>query len=138
MGILQKKRRTTGKKAWRTGRYSGQNTGNDLLALGLRVVLRLPKMENGPRPEMAEKWLPKWENGPTNGIWAFFRHFFHVRSHFSAISGLGPFSIFFPIFPGFFALGPRPILQMATSIAIQEIMFEIEEVLPNKIQLSFV
>ena len=37
MGNLQKKRRTTGKKA--LGGKSGQNTGNDFLALGLGVVL---------------------------------------------------------------------------------------------------
>ena len=30
------------------------------------------KMENGPRLKMAKKWLPKWKNGPQNGIWAIF------------------------------------------------------------------
>ena len=41
------------------------------------------KMENGPRPEMAEKWAPKWKNGPKNGI-------------------LGHFSLFFPFWRPFF------------------------------------
>ena len=31
----------------------------------------------------------------------FFLYFFHFGGHFSAISGRGPFSIFFPIFFGF-------------------------------------
>ena len=31
----------------------------------------------------------------------FLEPFFHFGGHFSAISGRGPFSIFFPIFPGF-------------------------------------
>ena len=26
-------------------------------------------MENGPRPDMATKWPPKWKDGPQNGIW---------------------------------------------------------------------
>ena len=56
------------------------------------------KMENGPRPEMAEKWPPKRKNGPKKGFWPFFLYFFHFGGHFSAISGRGPFSIFFPIF----------------------------------------
>ena len=41
MGNLQKKRRTTGKKALAYRGKSGQNTGNDFLALGLGVVLYL-------------------------------------------------------------------------------------------------
>ena len=43
MGNLQKKRRTTGKKALAYRGKSGQNTGNDFLALRLGVVLYLPK-----------------------------------------------------------------------------------------------
>ena len=43
MGNLQKKRRTTGKKALAyRGKSGGQNTGNDFLALGLGVVVYLP------------------------------------------------------------------------------------------------
>ena len=43
MENLQQKGRTAGKKSpWRTGEKSGQNTGNDFLALGLGVVLYLP------------------------------------------------------------------------------------------------
>ena len=44
MGNLQKKRRTTGKKAPAYRGKSGQNAGNDFLALGLRVVLYLPSL----------------------------------------------------------------------------------------------
>ena len=50
------------------------------------------KMENGPRPEMAikmEKWTRKSDFGLILAISVFF---------FSAISGVGPFSIFFPFF----------------------------------------
>ena len=43
MENLQKKRRTTGKKALAYRGKSGQSTGNDFLALGLGVVLYLPK-----------------------------------------------------------------------------------------------
>ena len=35
------------------------------------------------------------------GFWPDFGHSFHLDCNFSAISGVGPFSIFFPIFPGF-------------------------------------
>ena len=42
MGNLQKKRRTTGKKALAYRGKSGKNTGKDFLALGLGVVLYLP------------------------------------------------------------------------------------------------
>ena len=63
------------------------------------------KMENGPRPEMAEKWPPKWKNGPKMGFWPSFLYFFHFGGHFSAISGRGPFSILFPFFSDFCA-GP--------------------------------
>ena len=45
MGNLQKKRRTTGKKPLAYREKSGQNTGNDFLALGLGVVLYLPKKD---------------------------------------------------------------------------------------------
>ena len=66
------------------------------------------KMENGHRPDMTEKWLSKWtKNGRKShsGV-----HFFHFGSQFLAISGLGPFSIIFPIFPAIFASGRFPIL----------------------------
>ena len=67
----------------------------------------------------------KWpKNGHRNGkmatkieFWPFFRYFFHFGGHFSAISGRGPFSIFFPIFPGFLRRTGLPILQMATAHA---------------------
>ena len=45
-------------------------------------------------PEMAKKWTPKWENGAQNGSLALFP----FRGPFLAISGLGPFTILFPIF----------------------------------------
>ena len=45
-----------------------------------------PQARNGRKmAAKMRKWSPKWDFG----------------GHFSAISGLGPFSIFFPIFPGF-------------------------------------
>ena len=47
MGNLQKKRRTTGKKSLAYRGKSGQNTGNDFLALGLGVVLYLPIIIRG-------------------------------------------------------------------------------------------
>ena len=47
MGNLQKKRRTTGKRALAYRGKSGQNTGNDFLALGLGVVLYLPSFCTG-------------------------------------------------------------------------------------------
>ena len=55
------------------------------------------KMENGPRPEMAKNWPPKWKNGqnPILGFifpfrWPFFGHFgpvaiLHFLSHFQGI-----------------------------------------------------
>ena len=43
MGMTHKKSRTAGKKAPAYRGKSGQNTGTDFLALGLRVVLSLPK-----------------------------------------------------------------------------------------------
>ena len=42
MGILQKKCRTTAKKALAYRGKGGQNTGTAFLTLGLRVVLYLP------------------------------------------------------------------------------------------------
>ena len=68
---------------------------------GAKIRKKWEKMENGPRPEMAEKWPPKWKNGPKMGFWPFFLYFFHFGGHFSAISGRGPFSIFFPFFSDF-------------------------------------
>ena len=59
-------------------------------------------MENGPRPEMAE-------NGRQNGKMAHFGgHFFHFSGHFLGHFSRGPFSIFFPIFPGFLRLAGLP------------------------------
>ena len=40
------------------------------------------------------------------GFWPDFGHFFHFDGHFSAISGVGPFSIFSPIFLRDFCSGP--------------------------------
>ena len=42
MGMIHKKSRTTRKKAPAYRGKSGQNAGNDFLALGLRVVLYPP------------------------------------------------------------------------------------------------
>ena len=54
-----------------------------------------PQARNGQ--EMAIK-MEKWTRKRDFGL---ILAFFHFGGHFSAISGLGPFSIFFPIFPGF-------------------------------------
>ena len=69
------------------------------------------KMENGPRPEMAEKWPPKWKNGQKSH---FGVHFSIFGGHFSGISGHFPF---LSHFLGIFASRRFPILYMATSIA---------------------
>ena len=42
MGMIHKKSRTTGKRPRRTGEKVAPNTGTELLALGLGVVLSLP------------------------------------------------------------------------------------------------
>ena len=62
MENLQKKCRTTGKKSLAYRGKSGQNTGNDFLALGLRVVLYLPNiaMKNGQICFSLPKCLAIW------------------------------------------------------------------------------
>ena len=83
----------------------------------LAIEVAIYRMETGPEKKIPEKWERKWkmapgpkwpkngnQNGkmdPKMGFWPDFGHFFHFGGHFSAISGVGPFSIFFPIFPGF-------------------------------------
>ena len=66
------------------------------------------KIKNGPRPEMAEKWQEKWTRkwdfGLILAIFPFLRPF-------AAISGVGPFSIFFPIFPGFWLRAHFPFCE---------------------------
>ena len=74
------------------------------------------KIEHGPKPEMAEKWPPEWKNGPQNGQNPILGPIFPFRWPLSTILGLGPFSIFFPIFSGFLCRAGFPILYMATSI----------------------
>ena len=59
MGNPQKKRRTTGKKALAYRGKGGQNTGNDFLALGLGVVLYLPKTESAELARFGPPFLPK-------------------------------------------------------------------------------
>ena len=68
MGNLQKnfffffkKRRATGKKSLEYRGKSGQNTGNDFIALGLGVVLYLPnsKVTPGGRPQSDPKVTQK-------------------------------------------------------------------------------
>ena len=56
---------------------------------------------NGDTSEMAERWPSKWKKWPNQAKIPFSGPFFHFDRHFSAILGLGPFSIFFPIFLGF-------------------------------------
>ena len=76
----------------------------------LRLKWPFTEWETGPEQKSRKngkengKW-PQARNGrkmaPKMGFWPAFGHFFHFGGHFSAISGVGPFSIFFPIFPGF-------------------------------------
>ena len=54
------------------------------------------KMENGPKPEMAEKWLPRWKNGPWNGSLAFSRPFSISAAVFQPFQAWAIFH-FFPI-----------------------------------------
>ena len=84
---------------------------------GLAIEVAIYRMGNRPGAKIPEKWERKWkmapgpkwpkngnQNGkmhPKMGFWPDFGHFFHFSGHFSAISGLGPSSIFCPIFPGF-------------------------------------
>ena len=48
MGMIHKKSRTTGKRPRRTGEKVAPNTGTELLALGLGVVLSLPSLDFFP------------------------------------------------------------------------------------------
>ena len=59
--------------------------------------------ENGkwPQAQHGQKMAAEMEKWAQNGILAIFWLFFHFGGHFLAISGLGPFFIFFPIFSGF-------------------------------------
>ena len=83
----------------------------------LRLKRPCTEWENGLQQKSRKKWEGKWkmapgptwprngnQNGkmhPKMGFWPDFGHFFHLGSQFSAISGVRPFSIFFPVFPGF-------------------------------------
>ena len=74
------------------------------------------RMGNGPGAKIPEKWEGKWKmaprltwpkngrrngkNGQNQAKIPFLGPFFRFGGHFLAISGGGPFSIFFPIFPG--------------------------------------
>ena len=57
------------------------------------------KMENGPRPEMAKKWPPKWKNGHPNGILAIF---FILAAIFWPFRVCGHFPFSFPVSRDFF------------------------------------
>ena len=61
------------------------------------------KMENGPHPKNGRKMAAEMEkmDPEKKSKIPFSGPFFHFDCHFSAMSGLGPLSIFFPIFPGF-------------------------------------
>ena len=80
MKNLQKKCRTTGEKSLAYRGKSGQNTGNDFLALGLGVVLYLPKCfvaEDGPFG--APFWTPQ---NPPKFMWVpFLRPFPGSEAH---------------------------------------------------------
>ena len=69
MGILQKKRRTTGKKALAYRGKGGQNTDTAFLALRLGVVLYLLNKRLGSsmfRNDLLEKSLMKASSGSEN------------------------------------------------------------------------
>ena len=57
-------------------------------------------MGNGPRPEMAEKWPPKWKNGPKMGFWPFILYFSISVAIFRPFQAGGHFP-FFSHFFGF-------------------------------------
>ena len=61
------------------------------------------KMENGPRPEMAEKWPPKWKN--EMGFGPFFLYFSISAAIFRPFQAGGHFPFSFPFSPDFCA-GP--------------------------------
>ena len=88
------------------------------LSLGLCFACAVAIYRMGNRAKnpgkMGKKWHPAWnsrkmateiekieKNGQTMAKLPFWGPFFHFWAHFSAISGQGPFSSFFPIFPGF-------------------------------------
>ena len=95
-------------------------------APNVAIEVAIYRMGNGPGAKIPETWERKWKmaprpkwpkngrrNGkmdPKMGFWPDFGDFFHFGGHLSAISGVGPFSIFFPIFPGFLLRAPFPIL----------------------------
>ena len=79
----------------------------------LLLQLKWPftEWETGPEQKSRQngkengKWPHAWNGrkmaGQNQAKIPFSRAFFHFDCHFSAISGVGPFAIFFPIFPGF-------------------------------------
>ena len=67
---------------------------------GAKIQKEWEKMENGPRPDMAEKWPPKWKNGPKMGFWPFFLYFSISAAIFRPFQAGGHFP-FLPIFFGF-------------------------------------
>ena len=85
---------------------------------GLENAVAIYRMGNRHSAKIPGKWERKWKifpclkwlrdghrNGERDskmGFWPFHDHFLHSGGHFSAISGPGPFSMLFPIFPGFF------------------------------------
>ena len=58
-------------------------------------------MENGPRPEMAEKWPPKWKNGPENGFGLTLAIFSISAAIFRPFQAWGHFPFSFPFFRDF-------------------------------------
>ena len=84
--------------------------------LSLRLKWPFTEWETGPEQKSRKngkengKWPHAWngrkmaaemEKWPKSAQNPMFGSIFHFGGHFSAISGVGPFSIFFPIFPGF-------------------------------------
>ena len=83
----------------------------------LASAVTIYRMGDWSGAKIRGKWERKWKvapglkslknghrNGkmtPKMGFWPFLSLFFLFGGHFSAISGWGPFSISFPIFPGF-------------------------------------
>ena len=82
----------------------------------LAIAVAIYRKGSRPDAKIPEKWERKWkmatemENGPKYEILAIFSPFFPFQRPFFAISGGGPFSIFFPIFRGIFAPDQFPIL----------------------------
>ena len=67
MGMTHKKSRTTGKRPRRTGEKAAQNTGTDFLALGLRVVLSLPRKAFSPKKGLVFAVNGAWAPPPSPG-----------------------------------------------------------------------